>query len=66
MHLELELGKRDIPYVKYGGLKYMESAHVKDVMSVLNWAENPRNELAGFRVLQILDGIGPATARKEA
>lgn len=64
MRLELELGKRDIPYVKYGGLKYMESAHVKDVMSVLNWAENPRNDLAGFRVLQILEGIGPATARK--
>jgi DNA helicase-2/ATP-dependent DNA helicase PcrA len=64
MRLELELAKRDIPYVKYGGLKYMESAHVKDVMSVLSWAENPKNDLAGFRVLQILDGIGPATARK--
>ena len=64
MRLELELGKRDIPYVKYGGLKYMESAHVKDVMSVLNWAENPKHDLAGFRVLQLLDGIGPATARK--
>jgi DNA helicase II / ATP-dependent DNA helicase PcrA len=64
MRLELELGKRDIPYVKYGGLKYMESAHVKDVMSVLSWADNPRNEMAGFRVLQILDGIGPATAAK--
>lgn len=62
--LELELGKRDIPYVKYGGLKYMESAHVKDVMSVLSWADNPKNDVAGFRVLQILDGIGPATARK--
>jgi len=64
MRLELELGKRDIPYVKYGGLKYMESAHVKDVMSVLTWAENPKNDVAGFRVLQILEGIGPATARK--
>jgi len=64
MRLELELSKRDIPYVKYGGLKYMESAHVKDVMSVLSWAENPKNEVAGFRVLQILDGVGPATARK--
>jgi DNA helicase-2/ATP-dependent DNA helicase PcrA len=62
--LELELGKRDIPYVKYGGLKYMESAHVKDVMSVLSWADNPKNDVAGFRVLQILDGIGPTTARK--
>jgi len=63
LRLELELGKRDIPYVKYGGLKYMESAHVKDVLSVLNWAENPRNDLAGFRVVQIPDGVGPATAR---
>ncbi|MFT5414820.1 MAG: DNA helicase-2/ATP-dependent DNA helicase PcrA [Gammaproteobacteria bacterium] len=64
MRLEVELGKRNIPYVKYGGLKYMESAHVKDVMSVLSWADNPRNDVAGFRVLQIVDGIGPATARK--
>ncbi len=63
MRLELELGKRDIPYVKYGGLKYLEAAHVKDVMAVLNWAENPRNDLAAFRVAQIPDGIGPATAR---
>jgi DNA helicase-2/ATP-dependent DNA helicase PcrA len=64
LRLEVELGKRDIPYVKYGGLKFMEAAHVKDVLSVLNWAENPRNDLAAFRVLQLLDGIGPATARK--
>jgi DNA helicase-2/ATP-dependent DNA helicase PcrA len=64
MRLELELGKRDIPYVKYGSLKYLESAHVKDVMSVLNWAENPKNDLAGFRIVQLLEGIGPATARK--
>ncbi len=64
LRLEVELGKRDIPYVKYGGLKYMESAHVKDVMSVLSWADNPRNDIAGFRVLQLLDGIGPVTARK--
>ena len=64
LRLEVELGKRDIPYVKYGGLKFMEAAHVKDVLSVLNWAENARNDLAAFRVLQLLDGIGPATARK--
>ena len=64
LRLEVELGKRDIPYVKYGGLKFMEAAHVKDVLAVLNWAENPRNDLAAFRVLQLLDGIGPATARK--
>ncbi len=64
LRLEVELGKRDIPYVKFGGLKFIESAHVKDVLAVLNWAENPRNELAGFRILQILEGIGPATARR--
>ncbi|MGE0857539.1 MAG: ATP-dependent helicase [Gammaproteobacteria bacterium] len=64
LRLEVELGKRDIPYVKYGGLKYLETAHVKDVLAVLNWAENARNELAAFRVLQLLEGIGPATARK--
>ena len=64
LRLEVELGKRDIPYVKYGGLKFMEAAHVKDVLSVLNWADNPRNDLAAFRVLQLLDGVGPATARK--
>lgn len=63
LRLELELGKRDIPYVKYGGLKYLEAAHVKDILAVLNWAENPRNDLAAFRVAQIPDGIGPATAR---
>lgn len=64
LRLEVELGKRDIPYVKYGGLKFMEAAHVKDVLSVLNWADNPRNALAAFRVLQLMDGVGPATARK--
>jgi len=64
LRLEVELGKRDIPYVKYGGLKFMEATHVKDVLSVLNWAENPRNDLAAFRALQLMDGIGPATARK--
>lgn len=64
MRLEVELGKRDIPYVKYGGLKYIESTHVKDVLSVLSWADNPRNVVAGFRVLQILEGVGPSTAKK--
>jgi DNA helicase-2/ATP-dependent DNA helicase PcrA len=62
--LELELARRHIPYVKYGGLKFLEAAHVKDVLSVLRWAENPRDEVAGFRVLQLLPGVGPATARR--
>ena len=62
--LELELTRRNIPFVKFGGLKFLEAAHVKDVLSVLRWAHNPRNQLAGFRVAQLVPGIGPASARK--
>ncbi len=61
--LEIELGKRNIPFVKYGGLKFIEAAHVKDVICILRWAENPRDDVAGFRVLQLLPGVGPANAR---
>lgn len=60
--LELELLRRNIPYVKYGGLKFLEAAHVKDVLAVLRWVDNPRNRIAGFRVLQLLPGVGPAHA----
>jgi DNA helicase-2/ATP-dependent DNA helicase PcrA len=62
--LELELTRRDIPFVKYGGLKFLEAAHVKDVLSLLRWAQNPKSRMAGFRVAQLVPGIGPATARK--
>ena len=62
--LELELVRRNIPYVKYGGLKFLEAAHVKDFLSVLKWAENPKNDVAAFRVLKLLPGMGPATAAK--
>ncbi|MGA8009107.1 MAG: ATP-dependent helicase [Thiomonas sp.] len=62
--LELELIRRHIPFVKFGGLKFLEAAHVKDVLSVLRWAHNPRHQLAGFRVAQLIPGIGPASARK--
>ncbi len=61
--LELELTRRNIPFVKYGGLKFLEAAHVKDVLSVLRVLENPRDEVSWFRILQLLDGIGPAAAR---
>ena len=61
--LEIELGRRNIPFVKYGGLKFLEAAHVKEVLCILRWAENPRDDIAGFRVLQLLPGIGPAQAR---
>ena len=60
--LELELIRRNIPYTKYGGLKFLEAAHVKDVLALLRWAGNPRNRIAGFRVLQLLSGVGPAAA----
>ncbi len=62
--LELELVRRDIPFVKFGGLKFLEAAHVKDVLAVLRFAQNPRGRLAGFRVLQLIPGIGPAHASR--
>ena len=62
--LEVELARRKIPYVKYGGLKFLEAAHIKDLMAVLRWADNPRNTVATFRVLQLLPGMGPVNARK--
>src|SRR5690242_19257478 len=62
--LEIELAGRNIPFVKYGGLKFIEAAHVKDLLAILRWAENTRDALAGFRALQLLPGIGPASAKK--
>ena len=62
--LEIELTRRNIPFVKYGGLKFLDAAHVKDMLALLRWAENPRDRVAGFRVLQLLPGIGPGTAGK--
>ena len=61
--IEVELARRGIPFVKYGGLKFLEAAHVKDMLCVLRWIENPKDAIAAFRVLQILPGVGPATAR---
>jgi len=60
--LELELLRRNIPYVKYGGLKFLEAGHVKDLLSILKWAENPKNQVAAFRVLKLLPGMGPSFA----
>jgi DNA helicase-2/ATP-dependent DNA helicase PcrA len=62
--LELELARRNIPFVKFGGLKFLEAAHVKDVMAVLRFAQNPRSRMAGFRVVQLVPGIGAATATR--
>jgi len=46
--LEVELARRNIPFVKYGGLKFLEAAHVKDVLSILRLAENPRDSISAF------------------
>ncbi|HEY9238341.1 MAG TPA: ATP-dependent helicase, partial [Burkholderiaceae bacterium] len=62
--LELELARRNIPFVKYGGLKFLEASHVKDLLAVLRFAQNPRGRMAGFRVTQLIPGIGPATATR--
>ena len=50
--------------MKFGGLKFLEAAHVKDVLAFLRWAENPHDRVAGFRVIQLLPGVGPVTAAK--
>ena len=62
--LELELNRRNIPYVKFGGLKFLDAAHIKDVLAIVRWIENPRSRIAGFRVARMLPGVGPATARR--
>ncbi|MCX5497670.1 ATP-dependent helicase [Kaistia dalseonensis] len=60
--LEVELTRRNIPFVKFGGLKFLDAAHVKDLLAVLRFAENPRDRVAGFRVVQLLPGVGPMIA----
>ena len=62
--LEVELTRRDIPFVKFGGLKFLEAAHVKDVLSTLQFIQNPRDRVAGFRTLMLIPGVGPATAER--
>lgn len=62
--LEVELMRHNIPFVKYGGLKFLEAAHVKDVLACLRWIDNPRHRLAAFRVLQLLPGMGPGLSER--
>ena len=64
MVLEAELARRGIPFHKYGGLKFVETGHVKDLMAFLRLAENPRDVGAGTRLLGLLPGIGPVKARQ--
>jgi DNA helicase-2/ATP-dependent DNA helicase PcrA len=62
--LEIELTSRNIPFVKYGGPKFLESGHVKDMLALLRILENPSDEMSWFRILQVLDGVGPSGARR--
>jgi DNA helicase-2/ATP-dependent DNA helicase PcrA len=61
--LEIELANRKIPFEKWGGLKFLEAAHVKDVVAFLRVLENPRDEVSWYRLLMLMPGIGDATAR---
>lgn len=62
--VEFELTRRNIPFVKFGGLKFLDAAHVKDLLALLRFAENPRDRVAGFRVLQLMLGVGPTLAAR--
>ncbi len=62
--LEIELTRRNIPFVKFGGLKFLDAAHIKDMLALLRFVENPRDRVAGFRLLHLLPGIGSATAQR--
>lgn len=62
--LEVELTRRNIPFVKFGGLKFLDAAHVKDMLALLRFVENPRDRVAGFRVLQVMPGVGPTSAQR--
>jgi len=62
--LEVELTRRNIPFVKFGGLKFLDSAHVKDVLATLRFAQNPRDRVAGFRIMHLLPGVGSASAQR--
>lgn len=62
--LEIELTRRNIPFVKFGGLKFLDAAHVKDLLALLRFVENPRDRVSAFRVLQLLPGVGPSSAQR--
>ena len=60
----MELTRRNIPFVKFGGLKFLEAAHIKDMLALLRFVENPRDRVAGFRVLQLMPGVGSTSAQR--
>ena len=62
--LEIELTRRNVPFVKFGGLKFLDSAHIKDMLALLRFVENPRDRVSGFRLLQLIPGVGPTSAQR--
>src|ERR1019366_8730911 len=62
--LGIELTRRNIPFVKFGGLKFLDAAHIKDMLALLRFVENPRDRVAGFRVMQLMPGVGPTSAQR--
>ena len=64
--LEVELTRRNIPFVKFGGLKFLDAAHIKEMLALLRFVENPRDRVAGFRVMQLMPGVGPTSAQRPA
>jgi DNA helicase-2/ATP-dependent DNA helicase PcrA len=62
--LEVELTRRNIPFVKFGGLKFLDAAHVKDMLALLRFVENPKDRVAGFRLMHLIPGVGPSSAQR--
>jgi DNA helicase-2/ATP-dependent DNA helicase PcrA len=62
--LEIELTRRNIPFVKFGGLKFLDAAHIKDLLALLRFVENPRDRVAGFRLMHLVPGVGPSSAQR--
>src|SRR3954469_19582366 len=62
--LEVELTRRNIPFVKFGGLKFLDAAHIKDMLALLRFVENPRDRVAGFRLMHLIPGVGSASAQR--
>ncbi|KIZ41734.1 MULTISPECIES: ATP-dependent helicase [Rhodopseudomonas] len=62
--LEIELTRRNVPFVKFGGLKFLDAAHIKDMLALLRFVQNPRDRVAGFRLMQLMPGVGPGSAQK--
>jgi DNA helicase II / ATP-dependent DNA helicase PcrA len=62
--VEIELTRRNIPFVKFGGLKFLDAAHIKDILALLRFVENLRDRVAAFRLMQLMPGVGPTSAQR--